>query len=273
MSTSLSRGIFFGVVLSLGLGGARFSAAEEFRIETRVFKGGDAQPLNSTTTLFRDGRVYDIPHTPIGPWEVTIFDPRHGRFILLDTKRKLKTELQMSVIDEYVEGQRERARKGDSPFLQFLADPEFQESYDEKQQEVELESEFITYQLTTQQAASPQAMQQYGDFADGFTKLSPVLEIAAPPPFARLVVNQALRERNLIPDRVEMTARPNGAIGGKEVFRLRSEHHVTWKLLADDQRRIDTIGNQMATYRLVDFKEFRRPVETTANSTKGQAAR
>lgn len=267
MLSTLWRGIALGVVLSLGTTSADLVQAAEFRIETRVYRGDDADPLNSTTTLFRDGRVYDIPRTPIGPCDVTVFDPRNGRFILLDTKRKLKTELQMSLIDEYVDLQRARARKGDSPFLQFLADPEFEESYDEPNQQVELESAFMTYKLTTQEVASPEAMQQYGDFADGFTKLTPVLEIAAPPPFARLVVNQALRERNLIPDRVEMTARPDGEVGSKQEFKLRSEHDVAWKLLGEDRTKIDQIVNQIGTYKAVQLDEFRRrPAETTANA-------
>ena len=267
MSSALWRGIAFGVVLSLSSTSAALLEAAEFRIETRVYKGDDADPLNSTTTLFRDGRVYDLPRTPIGPCDITVFDPRNGRFILLDTKRKLKTELQMSLIEEYVEGQRVRARKGDSPFLKFLADPEFEESYDEANHRVELESAFMTYKLTTSQVTSPEAMQQYGDFADGFTKLTPVLEIAAPPPFARLVVNQALRERNLIPDRVEMTARPDGEVGSKQEFKLRSEHEVTWKLLGEDRTKIDQIVNQIGTYKAVGIDEFRRrPAETTANA-------
>lgn len=261
-----ARQRFFTVaMLCVGLAAAAEVRGEDFRIETRVYEGNRAEPLNSTTTLFRAGVVYDFPATPLGPWEITVFDPARGRITLLDSKRKMRTDLQVAEIEQFVEGQRERARQGDSPFLQFLADPEFVESFDEATGKLELVSAFMTYTLTTVPAHSAEATRQYGDFADCFTKLSPMLEPAAPPPFARLVVNQALHERGLVPDRVTMTARPNGDVGGKQEFQLRSEHDIAWRLQGADNKRIDAVMNQITTFKLVGFEEFRkREVETTA---------
>lgn len=269
------RFIALTAMVGIGLAMATSAPADDFRIETRVYAGNAGDPLNSTTTLFRAGVVYDFPQTPLGPWEITIFDPARGRFTLLDTKRKMRTDLQLSrhddssqemiVIEDVIEAQRNRAREGDSPFLQFLADPEFEETYNEQTGKLELESAFMTYSLTTVPAQSTTAMRQYGDFADGFTKLSPVLEPAAPPPFARLVLNQALRDQGLIPDRVSMTARPDGNVGGKQEFHLRSEHDIKWKLEGEDVRRIEDVMNQIATFKRVSFEEFRtREVEKAA---------
>jgi hypothetical protein len=265
MTTALPRYAAICATLLFGLATNQAARGEDFRIETRVYEGTKAEPLNSTTTLFLAGIVYDFPATPLGPWEITVFDPARGRFTLLDTKRKMRTDLQMTSIEEVVEAQRERASRGDSPFLKFLAHPEFEETYDEQTGELELESAFMTYTLTTETADSAEAMRQYSDFADGFTKLSPVLEAAAPPPFARLVVNQALRERGRIPDRVAMSARPDGTVGSKQEFLLRSEHDIKWKLQAADIARIEEVKNNIALFELVSFEEFRtREVEKSA---------
>jgi hypothetical protein len=79
------------------------------------------------------------------------------------------------------------------------------------------------------------------------------------------VLNQALRDQGLIPDRVSMTARPDGNVGGKQEFHLRSEHDIKWKLESEDVRRIEDVMNQIATFKRVSFEEFRtREVEKAA---------
>src|SRR5262249_23490402 len=148
----------------------------DFRIETRVYEGETPEPLSRTTTLFKGGVVYDFPAAPLGPWEITVFDPGNGRFVLLDPKRKLKTELLVADVESFVSAQRQRARLGESPFMKFLADPEFEESFDAATGKMVLESAFINYELTTAPAASDFASKQYSDFTDGFAKISPVLE-------------------------------------------------------------------------------------------------
>src|SRR5436190_22511749 len=61
----------------------------EFRVDTEVFKNDEKKPILEQLTIFAaDGTVYDFQLT--APPESTVFDPRHGRFTLLDETRKVK---------------------------------------------------------------------------------------------------------------------------------------------------------------------------------------
>ena|SRR5689334_22705737 len=61
----------------------------EFRVDTEVFKNDEKQPILEQLTIFAaDGTVYDFQLT--APAETTVFDPRHGRFTLLDDTKKVK---------------------------------------------------------------------------------------------------------------------------------------------------------------------------------------
>ena len=50
--------------------------AEDFRVETDVFVGGEKEPVAQNVTLFSGGLVYDFPL--IGPQEITVFDAARG---------------------------------------------------------------------------------------------------------------------------------------------------------------------------------------------------
>ncbi len=74
--------------------------AEEFRIETDVFVNQAKEPAVQTLTIFSGGVVYDFLLT--GVEEITVFDRDRNRLVLLDTKRKVKTELTLDRILTYV---------------------------------------------------------------------------------------------------------------------------------------------------------------------------
>jgi NAD-dependent SIR2 family protein deacetylase len=63
-------------------------AADDFRIETKVYAGKDK--VSHNTTLFEAGYVYDYLSDPE---RVAVFDQHHGRFIVLDPVRKVKSEV------------------------------------------------------------------------------------------------------------------------------------------------------------------------------------
>ena len=73
------------VVAALVLAGGA-ARAEDFHVESSVFKVGDKLPIIETTTIFYKGVVYDFlkdPQASRDP-EATIFAPERQRFIVLD---------------------------------------------------------------------------------------------------------------------------------------------------------------------------------------------
>src|SRR5262245_28311693 len=78
---------------------AASALAQDFRIDTEVFVRDQKEPVIETLTLFSDGRVYDFL---IGAQEITIFDPAHGHFTLLDPQRKLRCTVANQELLDYV---------------------------------------------------------------------------------------------------------------------------------------------------------------------------
>src|SRR5262245_62467253 len=82
----------FILILSLMLG-TPATAAEGFRIETKVFAGKEKAPVSETTTLFRNGVVYDFLKKP---QQTAVFrkpgNGAPGRFILISDSHSIRTE-------------------------------------------------------------------------------------------------------------------------------------------------------------------------------------
>src|SRR5262245_51704172 len=104
---------------------------EGFRIETKVFVGDEKLPASATTTLFLNGVVYDFL---TDPEQIAVFRKpgggKPGRFILLDPEHRTRTELSTDQLAGAMNKLKTWAAKQKDPFLQFAANPQFEESFD-----------------------------------------------------------------------------------------------------------------------------------------------
>jgi hypothetical protein len=259
-SPTLPRRAFRAAALlaaaSAVIGSAR---AEEFRIESKVYVADKAVPTSENTTFFRAGIVYDFLTQPA---EITIFDKGRGRFILLDTTRRIRTEIKTDQVLEFSQRLQARATDRKDPFLNFLATPKFDEQFDQASGELSFTSSWMTYRLTMSPAKSEEASQQYRDFSDWYARLNCLTNPASLPPFARMAVNEALSRRQEIPKTVRLTI-SRKPLQPKSPS-LRSEHEVTWRLSDSDLARIDRAGKYLVAFPPVSFDEFRRKASQEA---------
>lgn len=221
--------------------------ADDFRIETKVYLGRDREPVSETTTLFRAGYVYDYMS---GSGRVAVFDRVRGRFIVLDPARKLRAEVKTDEIRRMIDAIRELAAKHGNAKIRFAADPKFDIEFGEDGS-LTLSSAELIYEVQTEPAATPDSAAQYQEFADWYARLNTISNRGSPPPSPRLVVNAELAERGLVPTEVVRTV-PHEELA-------RSEHMVSWRLLEGDHRRIAETANQLATFKLVEFRELLAP--------------
>ncbi|MFH1267857.1 MAG: hypothetical protein ABIK89_19240 [Planctomycetota bacterium] len=242
-------------ILAAGLcvcGGA--AAEEDFRIENKVFVDDEKEPRIQSTTIFHEGVVYDYLADPA---EVTVFDARHRRFVLLDLTRRIKTELTTERVVDFSQRLKEWAEGQSDEFLQFLANPQFEEEFDESTQELNFTSPWMTYRMTTIGTESEEISGQYREFADWYCRLNTVLNPGARPPFARMKVNAALLERQQFPREVELTIQPKESFLAKRLT-VRSEHLLIRQLVESDRKRVAQTDQFLAMYTTVDFDEYQR---------------
>jgi len=235
---------------------------EDFRIESKTFVGKDKAPASENVTLFRAGVVYDYLSDPQG---VAVFDKAHGRFILLNPARKIKTEIKTDDVTTFAQSVKAAAGQSQNKFLRFSANPEFHSTFDEEREELSLTSPYMTYQVLTAKAKNLVAAQQYREFLDWYARLNAMTNPSSPPPFPRLILNEHLANRELVATQVQLTIPAQGPLGGK-AQELRSEHKISWRLLPRDLDKISETANQLTAFKAVSFNDYRVPSGSRSSS-------
>lgn len=228
--------------------------AADFRIESRVYAEKETEPVSKSITLFHAGAAYDFLEEPS---ETTLLDPQRNRIVLLNNTHKLKTEISIAQIVEFSTQMKLRAGESEDELLKFLADPQFEETWDNQGQRLTLSSELMTYRVTPVQAPAPEIAQQYTYFSNWYAQLNAMTHVGGLPPFARAKLDDALQSRGLLPKNVELTVSIRTRLGRRDV-KLRSEHEIAWKLLNADKALINNAHAAMAAYRELPFAEFQQ---------------
>lgn len=246
----------FALAWLVGLSATCAVHAEQFRLENKVFLDEKQEPQVESTTIFVDGVVYDFLQSPA---EVIVFDRPHNRFVLLDVARRVRTELSTDQVASLSERLKGWAKTQSDPYLQFLASPSFNESYNDQTGDLSLSSQWMTYQLGTMPAASQAISHLYRDFSDWYCRLNTMLNPGSRPPFARLMVNASLDARNLLPREVVLTLHPKQGLLGKKIT-VRSEHRLIDGLAEADRNRVAQVGQFMAIFNPLTFDQYQSKI-------------
>jgi hypothetical protein len=253
MATCLFRRLHYTalIVAAASFASANVASAEGFRIETKVYVAEQKEPVSETTTLFLDGVVYDFLKKPE---QTAVYRKpgggKAGQFTLLNEQHSLLTKFSTDQVDGTVTKMKAWAARQKDPFLQFAANPEFDESFDDNTGKLTLASRLETYTVETMPAEHPDAIVEYREFLDSYTRLNTLLSAGSLPPEPRLRLNAVLARRKLVPIKVEL------ARAGEDP--LRAEHAFTWRLSQDDHQRIDEIRGNLAKYQEVPNEQFLR---------------
>jgi hypothetical protein len=229
--------------------------AEDFRVETDVFLGGEREPVAQNVTLFSGGLVYDFPL--IGPQEITVFDSGRGRFVLLDVPRKTKATLTTQELLQTTAAIKVQAQELDGVFA-FAADPQFQVEAGGQEGWLTLSSSLLSYRAKGIKPRLTATADTYREFADWYARLN-ATRPGNLPPFPRLELNRSLAERQQVPEEVELTVEPKNRWAGRKLV-VRSHHIFNWRLSNTDRKRIETAGTYMADFQALSFQEYRLPL-------------
>lgn len=232
--------------------------AADFKVENKVFSGADKNPSSQTTTIFRDGLVYDYlfdNENPAEIEEVTIFDFARGQFTLLDNRQKLKTELSTKLVKAAIESLKSRNDLAGDPFTNFLINPSFEKKFNEAAGELVFNSPWLDYRVLVSHTEDSEIAQDYRRFCDWYAHLNAFVRPGSTPPFARLLVNEELHNRGSFPREVHLTLKPKQGLFIRGI-RLRSEHKLTPRLGEADHRLIAQTADDLPAFKMVGFKEY-----------------
>jgi len=238
---------------------ANATCGQEFRIETEVFADDAEQPVSANLTLFSRGLVYDFLTIYDGEAtsgkaeaeQIVIYDRDHQKLVMIDVPRRIKLTLSHEDILRFNAAQ--QARPGLQKKNPFLFNPEFQESFDEETGWLTLSSPRMNYRVKGYATDDKAALSVYQDFANWYVRLN-AIDPRKMPPFARLELNKAIADRDMIPEQVELTFKPDGLLGRK--IEARSRHYVIWKLSETDRKRIESADAHWVESEEVSVQRF-----------------
>jgi hypothetical protein len=231
---------------------ALMAQSSDFRIETDVMESGKGKPIDQSVTLFANGVSYEYSRET--PNQITVIDTIENRVILIDTKRQVQSRVNLQELQAYIETARKQFAQTASGAekLQDAAET----SFDENTQVVSVGKRFIRYDAKLQQQKNTAVAENYANFADASAILNAWHSRGknAPPPFARMQLNQALRERAVIPSEIKRTT-----FAGKSESSLTSRIHITDSLSPSEKKKLEQYSEMILTYRTVSLAEYNNP--------------
>ena len=248
--------------------------AQEMRVYTRVYDvdEGAGKPSRSLT-LFHHGRVFDyIPAAD----EVTILEPMHNRFTLLNAGRNMATTVEFDEIQRILkisgdvvrarvaelEGESDRTARDAAAFLRFQLEPQFEPSFNESRGTLQLKSPTLGYSIETTKPEEAAVVALWTKYADWTARLNYVLHPGAVLPAPRLALNAVLSRKQRIPTQVELQTN----VAPKR--HLRAEHRIDWELDSGSLaliNRWETLLRSRSVKR-VTFAQYQRTLLTAAQS-------
>jgi hypothetical protein len=231
---------------------------QEFRVDTELFLNQEKKPFLEQLTIFTaDGTIYDfcLGERP----ETTVFDPRHGRFTLLDETRKVKASVATQELLDFSLALEKQAAQQRDPLIAFCAAPNFETMANPVEQngqtltELSLSGRPLSYVARGHKPQHVEAVKAYRHFADWCARLNASQE-GNLPPAARIALNQALAEHELLPLEITRTIPAAGPLTKKQ--EIKSQHRWNWALAGQDRKKIERAGDMMATFQLVSYVEY-----------------
>lgn len=271
----MSRSTWFMICLMFwGLTAAPLAVAQQFSVYTRVERvppddnaGSKPELMARSLSLFYASKVYDWIQQ-VG--EVTIFEPTHNRFIILNTRKMLVTVVSFDEIlrlldaahDEtksYALRLRERSSRDAAQFaepLLFQLAPKFQANFEPTDHKLYLTSPRFSYFVDCQDPDISESAEAYLNYADWAARLNHVLHPQSLYPEPRLQLNQALRAHHQIPIKVQLR------VNFDKPLHLQAEHRFGWELTNDNRQWIHHWEQLLKSDQLkeVSFREYQQAI-------------
>lgn len=245
------------------------NANDSFRVNNKVYLEKETKPVAQTCTMFYGGKVYDFL---TNPEETIIYDPPQQRFLLLCSATKSQCSLSLDEVLEFGRMMKESLPQVKDDFLRNCLDPQFEVTTDEKTEQDVYAQAKITYRVTTRRELEAGMAKIYADFANNYAILNVLLSPQNIPPFARIKINEAIAEKNELPDTVEVIMKrrfnPLSTTLGKE--RVRTVHNFMAGLGDADLSRIRKAGEYFGQYKKVSFSEYQNLMKELLLQSEGK---
>lgn len=256
-------------LLSVLFGPGNSVHAQDYRIYTRVSlqeaNAPESKPkvISRSLTIWHAGKVYDYMD---GVGELVIYDPHQERYTIINGNHKMACTLDFSELRHYLNVGRTHAKefiadlaeanlpesRREIEKITFQLDPKFEIQYDEGSTRLLCDSPHMSYQIEAIPAPGPDVATAFLKYADWAAQLNFVLHGQSLLPGPRMQVNEALKEKDWIPNQVTLSLKD------KKGTVLMADHSIQWELGYTDRARImewNTLQNS-SELKFVSFQNY-----------------
>ena len=222
-------------------------AANDFAIETHVYFGGDAEPVESYLTIFHGDKIYDLRTAP--DQSTTVFDCKTRNFQIARFDPAIQSLIASDQLIRFSTSLQARAKESRDPLLLFAVAPSFEHDFDSATKRLTLKSPLWDYVVDVRTTDDTDLLSRYREFADWFTYLNSVFRPL--PPGLRLELNRILHQHRALPKHVSVRVRQ----AGHEMIH-HSEHKWIQPLGPRELEAIASWASQKGKLRKVSFIEY-----------------
>ena len=205
----------------------------------------------SSSSVFCDDMAFDF----VGDnGEIVIYSFRSQKFTLIDPIRRIRTEIDESEIDRFIERIKDVLRNKDDGFSVFVTQPSFEIS--EKENEYFFQSKWIDYRVTTSPIDDETVADVYFRFIDAMGKLNVYLNPGVITPLARMEANRKCMQDSRFPEKVVSEIYPKGKTIFTKTYQVENESSLSRRISDRDRNRVNRAAHFFEQFPFVSFKSY-----------------
>ncbi|MDR1957944.1 MAG: hypothetical protein LBQ54_02690 [Planctomycetaceae bacterium] len=233
------------------------AVSQEFRVENTVNSGGKT---TKGVTVFKEGVIYDFI-LPNG--EITLFDRNKQEFYILDPALRLQTSVKPDDLKQQVDELQFMLERVDSPFLNFVASPAFDETgYEPESGLMVFRSLWLDYEFTTRVFDDQTIAKEYFDYLLWFSRLNFRLSPSAVSALVRAGLNPYFEKNNRFPEKVTVKLYPKGKkVLSSTTIQADSSHLISKRLTDAETSLLKQAEQYRQSFTAVPLDDYQKEMK------------
>jgi hypothetical protein len=219
----------------------RQSVSSSFRIDVDLYQDETKPPVLQFQTYFTPTKTIEYSDQS----RTVVLDTAAGSVLVLDPKKRTVTEVDLSWVESQLGGLLSHLEAQNRESMQ-ASEPIWADG-----SQLTLENAQMAYRVVYGSPADPEMASRYAAYANCSAKLAAVFPPHKPPQL-RLLLNQLLEDKRLLPMETRRVTKTKGA----EKLELVARLLVKESLDATDQIEVNRILKMTQEFRIVSSREF-----------------
>ena len=224
----------------------------EFRVDNTVrFIRNERETKYSSSTVFYGDLAFDF----VGDnGEIVVYSFRAQKFVLIDPIRRMRSVIDESELDRFIERIKAILRDKKDGFTVFMTAPSF--TISQKEDEYFFQSRWIDYRATTKPFDDEKIADVYFRFVEAIGKLNVYMNPGVLTPLARVEANRKFMDESRFPEKIVTEIYPRGKTIFAKTLQVENTSTIARRLSERDRNRVNRAVHLFEQFQFVSFKTY-----------------